>query len=327
MSTVVCKGLQSCLEPHLLETTTLRLKLISPSSIGKNRGSSVLDSRTKEIRDKCHNEDIKSTPTNVSNTQISSNLEIGSWNFLQSLSNSPQIPQKPIGNIESPYVHPFKPSSFSRLSDKSLELCTESLGSETGSDTIESSILSLDLENGKSFTRERKSTRVNSVSRKENSRNFPPPLTSISGSNHVLVRSHCEGGRLVIKAIESPPSHTCFQVERSQGRLRLSFMKNDYDSKFGIEKGVESNEEDEIPGLENGGEICKEIQEDNEDEYEEGGGDEESDGYLWKDMEGNGFDVEEKMGMEKLQRPSRCKESRHGDKGLCKWEGFWVATS
>ncbi|KAM7462754.1 hypothetical protein LguiA_030875 [Lonicera macranthoides] len=326
MSTVVCKGFQSCLEPQLLETTTLRLKLISPNSIAKNREPSVFDSHTNEIRDKCHNDDIKISPTNVTNSQISSNLEMGSWNFLQSLSNSPQIPQKPIGNIESPYVDPFKPSSFSRLSDKSLELCTESLGSETGSDTIESSILSLDLENEISFTRERKSSRVNSASRKENSRNFPPPLTSISGSNHVLVRSHCEGGRLIIKAIESPPSHTCFQVERSQGRLRLSYMKNDYDSKFGVEESVESNEEDDIPELENGGEICEEIQEDNEEEYE-GGGDEESDGYLRKDMEGNSFDVEEKMGIEKLQTPSRCKENRHGDKGLCKWEGFWVATS
>lgn len=301
MSKVVYRGIQSCTEPQTHEKTTLRLKLTSPNSIDKNRGASVLDSHNMALQDKI-------AAINTANTENATNLEKGCWNFLHSYTNSPKIQEKTMG-VE--YIDPYNLSSFSRLSGKSLEICTENLGSETGSDTMYSSISSMDLENiTKSYTNERKSTRLNVESRKEKSRSFPPPLTSISGSNHVLVRSHCEDGRLIIKAVEPTPSNTTFHVERSNGRLRLSFLKNNVDSKM-------DNGDKEI--------VEHEKCEENEEEYDQDD-EKENDGNIIKGIDENRCEVEGKMGKESFQRPSRCKENGHGEKRLYHFEPFWVAT-
>lgn len=331
MSTIVYQGLQSCLEPQVKETTTtLRLKLAAPKSIG------ILGSRnTKEVTENCHNE-------NTTN-QITSNPDLGGWNFLQSLSNPSQNPKKAM-DIETTYV----PSSL-RLSQKSLEICTENLGSETGSDTSESSIFSFSSTDSwceKSPTRER---RQFSSAKKENSRSFPPPLTTISGSNSLQVRPHREGGRLIIEAVEAPSTRTYFEAERSHGRLKLRFLKNCefmYDQKVTSDDiNEENSHEDDNNNIgEFGNEeenICDENQKRDEGEFEEEEDYEEKSGanlkivegenggaYMNKDMDGNRKDVEAEMGMEKFQRPSRCKEGGHGtDNGLCNWEPFWVATS
>ncbi|KAE9463888.1 hypothetical protein C3L33_04100, partial [Rhododendron williamsianum] len=83
-------------------------------------------------------------------------------------------------------------------------MCTESLGSETGSDISESSDefppFSPKIESshsvGKLKSRDREFAR-----KLIPDRSFPPPLTTISGSDSVQMRSHREGGRLVVKAV------------------------------------------------------------------------------------------------------------------------------
>ncbi|XP_073136161.1 protein FANTASTIC FOUR 3-like [Henckelia pumila] len=113
----------------------------------------------------------------------------------------------------------------SRLSGRSLEMCTENLGSETGTDTIFSSStssfdhfmesLSSDQENLRSRVRQNRNEEPNPC------RKFPPPLTTMSG---IQVRRHCEGGRLIIEAVERPLRNSYLQAERSEGRLRLCYL-------------------------------------------------------------------------------------------------------
>lgn len=306
----------------------MRLKVVTPKSLELARGLlSMVDSNdtTKElVKQKCHHNDGLG----------------GNWNLHQTLSySSPQAPKKELES-ESSYIHPLVKKSSMRLSEKSLELCTESLGSETGSDTSESSILSLSLfdsRNGRSSPREeRNSSSIPLMeSRKSVShRSFPPPLTTISGSNSLKVRPHREGGRLIIQATEAPSTHSYFQRERSHGRLRLSFWENiDYkfESKMSTGECKETHEEDEVVDVENDMNDVERLKEEVDDQE---AGNDHVEYVKTRDMDGNSYDVEVGIGMKKFQRPtttSRCKEDGHhghGDKGLvCNWEAFWVATS
>ncbi|KAL4590280.1 hypothetical protein LXL04_003207 [Taraxacum kok-saghyz] len=197
MSTVVCQqGVHSCIESSpVLEATTMRLKVVAP---------------------KCCKEVIKHN-------------DYGCWSLLQSLSS-----QKPIAK-ESLYVHPWvSQSSNAKLSPKSLALCTESLGNETGSDTTQGSVPLFSKSNKldkrsqeKMASRENIKVLVPQMgSKKVVSRGFPPPLTAISSLSLLQISHHREGGRLIIQAMEAPYKNSCFQVERSQGRLRLMCSKS-----------------------------------------------------------------------------------------------------
>ncbi|KAK2969450.1 hypothetical protein RJ640_011347 [Escallonia rubra] len=324
MSTVVCHGLQSCLEStQLVETTTLRLKLVAPKTLGVNRVPCTLDSDTTEYIEKSH-------AIHVSDNHMPTNVDSGGWDFLYSLSNTSQSPKKAMDSDTS-YVHPWASQSSSlRLSEKSLGICTENLGSETGSDTSETSIFSFPSSNSDSGTsprREREYSRPPVEPRKIQSRNFPPPLTSISSSNSLQVRPHREGGRLIIKAVESPLMHPYLQAERSHGRLRLSFLKSCEEVNEVGEIGNNSNNEE---NQEYDEEECEEQVDDEEEENEELVNEEEEEingAYMGRDMTGNRFGVGQESGMGKYHRPSRCKESGHCNKGLCNWEPLWVATS
>ncbi|KAK1380107.1 protein FANTASTIC FOUR 3 [Heracleum sosnowskyi] len=248
MSTVMYRGLQSCLDSQVKETDTLLLTLTAPKSIQR-------ESLFPE--------------NNMATSHMIPNLDIHGWSFLQSLSNSSQ---------------PKISESFSspRLNEKSLELCTENLGSETGSDTSERSILESRFEKP---TREHQQN-IKKVSRakKANSRSFPPPLTTIRSSNSYQVRPHREDGRLIIKVVEAPSIGTCFEAHRAHGRLQLRMCCINI-----MNKDVDGNE---------------------------------------SDVDGNESDVEVKVGMEKIGRPQRCKESGKvtTEEGLCHREPFWVAT-
>ncbi|KAL7226640.1 hypothetical protein ACSBR1_021687 [Camellia fascicularis] len=73
-------------------------------------------------------------------------------------------------------------------------MCTESLGSETGSDISERSdeFTSLSLKSENTHLTER--SKAEKFSKKlTSSASFPPPLTSISGSDNVRVRPCREG--------------------------------------------------------------------------------------------------------------------------------------
>ncbi|KAF3641318.1 hypothetical protein FXO38_21680 [Capsicum annuum] len=349
MSTIVYQGiLQSCYESQIIETTTLKLKV--PSSVEFGRGPSCLiekENNIENVKEKCNYQVTKKPSTTTTNLDFG-----GGWSSIQNLTN--------ISKESDIYVHPLsKRSSYSsRLSEKSLQLCTESLGSETGNDIIDSTIFSF----SSSYSRTEKSPspdhmmakmthqpepssssstwsrncKVNKRSTSTGSSNkkccnkFPPPLTTIRGLNSVQFRPHREDGRLIIKAVEAPLTHNYLQAERSNGRLRLSFFKNETSAtNFDDNEELDENENDVVESeIRTEEEVEEEIEEKEETEEEEEK-EEENDMYNMKwDVDGNKFDAEGEMGKEKCQRLSRCKESGKRNKVFCDWrKPLWVATS
>lgn len=298
MSTIVY---QDILQPsQIIETTTLKLKIPSSIEFGN-------------VKEKCNYQ----VTTKKSCT---TNLDCGGWSSLQNLSN--------ISKESGIYVHPLSKKcsySSSRLSEKSLQLCTESLGSETGTDIIDANIFSFSssysriekspssttaINDDYTMTSSSSSRNYRGNSKRSNSsvnKKFPPPLTTIRGLNSVQFKPHREDGRLIIKAIEAPLTHNYLQAERSNGRLRLCFYKNEISA-----SNIDENEE--LDEIEDETDIVIEEQEEEEEENTEEK-EEESDLYnVKRDMDGNKFDVEGEMGKEKCQRLSRCKESGKGNK-------------
>lgn len=305
MTSIVCQGLQSCLEPRLIEPSILRPKLTPP----KSNNTPQDNPKTEQDNEMCNNKN---------------GHELG-WSFLKALTNAPQN-HKQITETEKVYVHPLAKSSSSSLSKKSLEMCTEGLGSETGSDISESSssdeYFSSVINIHKSSCDPTIPRREMGIRRKLRSRggggNFPPPLTSISSSESVRVRPpHREGGRLVIEAVTVSGCNGYFQAERGGGRLRLCLLK---DSPV-ISDNEESYDDEE-----------EEDNDDCDDEASEDG----SDDVKW-DEEGAGGDNIRNVGGEIANiveltscssRPiSRCKESGHGNNNNNnkEWGQFWVA--
>ncbi|XWS09014.1 hypothetical protein CRYUN_Cryun40dG0049400 [Craigia yunnanensis] len=329
MATIVChQGLQSCLESHLVEPRAARLTLSSvrphfcqPLELAIK--SCFFDSNTKEVEEKCCYEEVSKKIDFLHDKHISSNPDLGGWSFLQALSNGPQS-SKEIVEKENTYVHPLVKRPLSTLSEKSLEICTENLGNETGSVILEDNIFSLsssDSEGGNSPTRKQCKSCQLLGAKKVISRNFPPPLTTICGSESLQIRPHREYGRLVFKAVKVPSTKSLLQAERSNGRLRLFLLKDsipsfDYEEETSDKESEESNKEEEFENDSN----CE--AEEKEDEEEQGA-------YLEEGIDGKRADVGAEMGMKKFQRPGRvrCKEGERENKGLLNWEPFWVVTS
>jgi hypothetical protein len=177
--------------------------------------------------------------------------------------------------------------------------------------------------------------------------NFPPPLTTIRGSESLRVRPHREDGRLVIEVTKVPPSTSCFQADRSNGRLRLSFSTNQTTS-FDPEEEQEQDDvvdfvddddmidENEQPYNEE--EICEnkmisgEIQ-DVEEETEEKTEEETEEEAEEKELKSVVVACEKMKGSdvrtEKYERIRRCKENGENEKKeLLNWgETHWMVTT
>ncbi|XP_047168978.1 protein FANTASTIC FOUR 2-like [Vigna umbellata] len=282
----VCQGLQSSVEPCLLEPRVLKLKLAPP---GSNSNLSPPPSQCPASKTLPH------TPNHQHGNK--------NWTFLQSLSNISHCKDPETHKV---YVHPSVKRSSSMLSAKSLELCTESLGCETGSnasdDTQNMSLFSLE-----SIPTLRSNdtpvvmvTNKNSQSKRLNKRGsgtstFPPPLTSMG---EVSVRSHREDGRLILEAVTSSSPQPYFEAERGNGRLRLRLFESEascYDDEVADDEGLKQQVSDE------------EEEEGQEQEQEE---DDDDDNVLVEEeLEEYVGNSEDEMGMTKFVRPSRCKES------------------
>lgn len=289
----------------------------------------------------------KDNDYNDSDLESIENSKKGGWNFIQALTD-PAYDTKETDQNEKVYVHPLVKRSASALSSKSLEMCTESLGCETGSDVSSDEISSFSWEREKmqlpsdehssldskkseqlnefssllSFNKNRSSTYRKFTKLNSAKAGFPPPLTSISGSNGVEVRHHREGGRLIINAVAVSSCRTYFEADRTNGRLRLSLrrecsadcdcMTNKKDEEV-FDEDV-SNTVDEEQVLEH--EDINELAEDETDED------------CWNmDMDENKRKVDCEIGIGEFPRPSRCKEGGRGGKGMSNWGPFWVAIS
>ncbi|KAI3888217.1 hypothetical protein MKW92_017848 [Papaver armeniacum] len=163
------------------------------------------------------------------------------------------LTQKP-SSLPPPYVHPLVKKSKSCLSLRSLEICTENLGSESGSDGYPPSNISLsDTEEEEHeeineeeesiqevVVEETKTPELVKVDIKEvvamnyskkpsppslAPRSFPPPLKSLSepGVGVIQMKTHRKDGRLVVEAVSVPTSQNCFNSQRQDGRLVLTF--------------------------------------------------------------------------------------------------------
>ncbi|XP_060201037.1 protein FAF-like, chloroplastic [Lycium barbarum] len=164
-----------------------------------------------------------------------------------------------MSNLQTPYIHPLVKRSTSSLSEKSLEICTENLGSETGSDGFSSYSPS---ENGdvdedkdeqqqqqycsQSFE-ELRVVKYNYSKRSSSfPKSFPPPIPSLArGDNKpsLHMQSRRQDGRLILEAISIPPRNF-FHAHRHESRLLLTFVDNststsssepemeDYDEEF-----------------------------------------------------------------------------------------------
>ncbi|XP_075504276.1 protein FANTASTIC FOUR 3-like [Primulina tabacum] len=300
MSTIVYQNLVSCKET----TTTTKLKFAAPPS-----PSTLADMNTS--------------------------LDNGNWGLLQT------YPKEPVERTS--FCTQYQ-SSFSRLSAKSLELCTESLGSESVSDVItdcssnvsifsgSSSFSHSDLiEDTSSYSRvelekpeweAKSSASPRQAGRNTTKRpnNFPPPLNSMSGTRSLQMRRRWEGGRLIIDVVEAPFRNSYLHAERSDGRLRLCFLTVS-DSAIATTSASSAIEEEEQQKQQQNEHECggeqAEPEEADELQSEIESGKEEFEG-----------EMNYEMGLEKFQMLGRCKEGRHGSKGLCSvWKpAFCVAT-
>ncbi|XP_047337140.1 protein FANTASTIC FOUR 3-like [Impatiens glandulifera] len=157
---------------------------------------------------------------------------LGGWSFIQALTPSE------INGSEKIYVHPMeKNTSSSILSKKSLEMCTENLGSESGSEGIIEELI---------FHQIGTSTKIQELNGKKKEKMiFPPPISSIRGSDIVQVLPHREGGRLLIKTVMVNSNNGYFQAERCNGRLRLSLLTESDDTDDENEDHDQDEDEDE----------------------------------------------------------------------------------
>ncbi|KAG9153541.1 hypothetical protein Leryth_008495 [Lithospermum erythrorhizon] len=176
------------------------------------------------------------------------------WRSIQSQKEKGSIwssilSEKQDNNIETnkqipPYVHPLLRKSTSNLSLKSLEICTESLGSETGSEGF-SSHSNAQTRDEKEYEKQEKNepkilssedfqvAKYNynpSHKKVPQNKSFPPPLPSLSsrndGCNSLHMQPHRTNGRLVLEAV-SVPQQNYLQIDRQEGRLLLTFVNND----------------------------------------------------------------------------------------------------
>ncbi|XP_078438333.1 uncharacterized protein LOC144708770 [Wolffia australiana] len=143
------------------------------------------------------------------------------------------------------------------LSQRSLEICTESLGSETGSEfeflpwpTIEEEEMNTDQSNDQKRQEQEQEQEQEEIvvgRRKETPpRSFPPPLTSLTRSDGqcLSMRTRRHGGRLVVEAV-SAPSQSYFLAQRCHGRLLLSFINKREDDQTTPEEEEDEQEEEE----------------------------------------------------------------------------------
>ncbi|CAD6341037.1 unnamed protein product [Miscanthus lutarioriparius] len=143
------------------------------------------------------------------------------WNMIQA--QKPPPPAAPRQQAQAPYVHPLVRRSSSLLTQKSLEICTESLGSETGSDGFSDADGSATDRSCPGSDDEPGEEEV--APRAAPPRAFPPPLPSLARrkvESTMEMRQERQDGRLLVKVVPVASS-TLFRAQRRGGRLLLSF--------------------------------------------------------------------------------------------------------
>ncbi|GFZ20264.1 FAF-like protein [Actinidia rufa] len=197
-------------------------------------------------------------------TEVEMAGQVGVWDSI--LSQKDEDSSK----VPPPYVHPLVKRSSSSLSEKSLQICTESLGSETGSDGFSSYAPSetgdvgedkeeRDVEEDKEAHQPQPQQKNEwpsfvkynySTSEKLLPRPFPPPLPTLARRDgpSLQMQSHRENGRLVLEAV-SIPSQNCFHAQRQDSCLLLTLADSPLEEPTRPEERIDQ-EEDEVNEME-----------------------------------------------------------------------------
>ncbi|KAK7308173.1 hypothetical protein VNO77_41770 [Canavalia gladiata] len=284
MAAMVCPGLQPYLDSQLVESRIHRLRFPSSSSSSSSSPKPITPPQPMDLALKsCVWE--SNNKTNNSN-KTDSTVEKGGWSSIQTLNSN--VSQ---GLKESSYG-----PSYVRLSPKSLELCTENLGNETGTDMIEIDLLPCATTGSNLGTMEGQNRKQRA--QVSGAKEFPPPLTTIRGSESLRVRPHREGGRLVLQVTKVS---SCFQAQRSHGRLRLCLSTHQQDQHHHahIQQHLQTHKTNaQTLDLED----HEEQQLDAENEDSCGGG--------WEEPKvNNGWSIETQS-RRRRRRSSRCKEDQ-----------------
>ncbi|CAN4100807.1 unnamed protein product [Withania somnifera] len=172
--------------------------------------------------------------TSIQNNKEPTSLDVWSSILTQKNEESSTLPP--------PYVHPLLKKSSSSLTEKSLEICTESLGSETGSEISLSSYHPSDTDEDKDDHPQPQQQQKEELipqsfeefpavkfnpNKKLSSppKSFPPPISSLATEDKpsVHMQSRRQNGRLILEAVSVPPqNHFCAQ--RVDGRLLLTLI-------------------------------------------------------------------------------------------------------
>ncbi|KAF2596637.1 hypothetical protein F2Q68_00007644 [Brassica cretica] len=161
--------------------------------------------------------------------------------------------------VPPPYVHPLVKRASS-LGEKSLEICTESLGSETGCASyadaeIEKEEADLTLNVSVTMKEEETEAEQESITVPNHTPcmelprgSFPPPIRSLSSQSGsaLHMKTRRDNGRLVLEAV-SMPSLNNFSAKRQDGRLLLTFAEISDEPDCEID--IVSDEEDETDEL------------------------------------------------------------------------------
>jgi Fantastic Four meristem regulator len=195
------------------------------------------------------------------------------WSTLYSLSSTKESAPDFKANSVPSYDPIFKKSNSG--TKNSLDMCTETLGCETGTmytteDYKKDSLLSerigfLTKEEAEERRRERKAMVQRRIKRVKTSTEFPPVLTTRTRENCLNIVRERENGRMVMYAVRQ---QSTVKAERRDGRLKLHLLSSSSDEMKEIQdenerttgEEAEGEEEDylgvvgkEINGNENGG--------------------------------------------------------------------------
>ncbi|KAK8940818.1 hypothetical protein KSP39_PZI010210 [Platanthera zijinensis] len=208
------------------------------------------------------------------------------WSSIQK--NNENITVAPPSSL---YVHPLVRQASSLMSQNSLEICTESLGSETGSyefsgDELMDSPFGDETEDEEEEVEEEEECQEMerndlsnvkyhcSIGRRSPARSFPPPLPSISRRDGFCfkMQPHRHNGRLVLESVPVP-SHNYLRAERHGGRLLLSFIETAGQSNSPapteLQSEKQNEEEEEVLRETEEEDVLMEAEEEEDEEEEE----------------------------------------------------------
>lgn len=154
--------------------------------------------------------------------------------------------------------------SFASLSSESLQICTESLGSES-SDEVEEDLNVNEVKEEKHLGSQDFHGR--GLWRSRSLREYPPPISCIgrSGKPEVSFQCYRNNGRLILKEIRIP-KQDFLHAHREDGRLKLHFVQPAQEEEEDEEEYLDDEEDyDGDEGEESQGSVIDHVNEEKSD--------------------------------------------------------------